>query len=273
MLAAVIQLQHIADTPYGFIHYKRSPVNRNYDPTPPLPSEYRHAAARASKPKDAATLIVVRQRRTAEILMGRRAASHKFMPNKFVFPGGKLDIADQRLNLNSSLSPETLNRLRKFTQANTSDKKITGLALAAIRETFEETGLVVGRRVHGKMRSKNSSWQAYFDHEVEPALDAIEFIARAITPTYRVRRFNTRFFMVSEESTFINQNSLDKQSGELEQVRWIPLSEIRELDLPGVTRWVLDEVEKRLMASTKSAPSMPTPFVQFVRGTTLEKLL
>ena len=248
-------------------------MNRHYDPTPPRPSEYRDGQVRAARPRDAASLVIVRYRDTPEILMGRRAASHKFMPNKFVFPGGKLDIADQRLNLSSSLSPETLNRLRKFTRANPSDKKLTGLALAAIRETFEETGLVVGRKVDKRMRSKNSSWQAYFDHGVEPALDAIEFIARAITPTYRVRRFDTRFFMVSDESTYINQNSLDKQSGELEQVRWIPLSETRELDLPGVTRWVLDEVEKRLMASTKSAPTLPTPFVQFVRGTTLEKLL
>ena len=205
--------------------------------------------------------------------MGKRAASHKFMPNKFVFPGGKLDVADQRLNFDSSLAKEVLSQLRKFTRANTSERKLTGLALAAIRETFEETGLVVGQKTERKMQSKNSSWQAYFDHGAEPALAKLEFIARAITPTYRVRRFDTRFFMVSDTSTYINQDSLRKQGGELEQVRWIPLSETRELDLPGVTRWVLDEVEKRLSAGRKSAGSLPTPFVRFVNGQIIEKLL
>lgn len=248
-------------------------MNRHYDPTPPLPSEYREASAPAAKPRDAATLIVVRGQKEPEILMGKRAASHKFMPNKFVFPGGKLDVADQRLNVDSSLSKEVLSRLRKFTRANTSERKLTGLALAAIRETFEETGLVIGLKTERKMHSKNSSWQAYFDHGVEPALAKLEFIARAITPTYRVRRFDTRFFLVSDTSMYINLNSLKKHGGELEQVRWIPLSETRELDLPGVTRWVLDEVEKRLRAGAKSAGSLPTPFVRFINGKTVEKRL
>lgn len=77
-------------------------MNRYYDPTRPLPSEYREGAAPAAKPRDAATLIVIRGQKEPEILMGKRAASHKFMPNKFVFPGGKLDVADQRLNFDSS---------------------------------------------------------------------------------------------------------------------------------------------------------------------------
>jgi len=248
-------------------------MNRHYDPTPPQPSEYREASAPAAKPRDAATLIVVRRQKEPEILMGKRAASHKFMPNKFVFPGGKLDVADQRLNFDSSLSKEVLDRLRKFTRTDTSDRKLTGLALAAVRETFEETGLVVGQKTERRIRSKNASWQDYFNHGVEPALAKLEFIARAITPTYRVRRFDTRFFMVSDTSMYINLNSLRKQGGELEQVRWIPLSETRELDLPGVTRWVLDEVEKRLSAGANLAGSLPTPFVRFINGKTVEKHL
>ena len=79
--------------------------------------------------------------------------------------------------------------------------------------------------------------------------------------------------MVSDTSMYINLNSLRKQGGELEQVRWIPLSETRELDLPGVTRWVLDEVEKRLSAGANLAGSLPTPFVRFINGKTVEKHL
>lgn len=205
--------------------------------------------------------------------MGRRSATHKFMPSKFVFPGGKLDIADQRLNLYSALPPAMLTKLRKYTRDNPSDKKLTGLALAAIRETFEETGLVIGRKTDVIARSKNTSWQAYFNHGVQPALEKIEFIARAITPTYRVRRFDTRFFLVNDTSIYANLDAPANPSGELEDVRWIPLTETRGLDLPGVTRWVLEQVEMRLGASSSFTGKFPIPFVQFVNGTTLERLL
>ena len=248
-------------------------TNRHYDPTPPLPSEYREASTRAARPRDAATLIVVRYRETPEILMGRRAASHKFMPNKFVFPGGRLDVADQRLNLKTSLAPEVLNRLRKHTRATTTDQKLTGLALAAIRETFEETGLVIGKPVSTQLASKNTSWARYFSHSVAPPLEQLDFVARAITPTYRVRRFDTRFFMTDDESIYRNQDGFAKASGELEELCWIPLPQTRELDLPGVTRWVVDKVGHRITLNTRERHRHSTPFVQFVRGNTLEKLL
>ncbi len=142
-----------------------------------------------------ATLIVVRYRETPEILMGRRAASHKFMPNKFVFPGGRLDVADQRLNLKASLAPEVLNRLRKHTKATTTDQKLTGLALAAIRETFEETGLVIGKPVTTPLASKNTSWGALFFTLRGSPTGATRFrCAGQSPPPIGVRRFDTRFF-------------------------------------------------------------------------------
>ena len=108
---------------------------------------------------------------------------------------------------------------------------------------------------------------------MEPALEKIEFIARAITPTYRVRRFDTRFFLVSDTSIYANLDAPANPSGELEDVRWVPLTETRGLDLPGVTRWVLEQVEIRLGASSNVAGKFPIPFVQFINGTTLERLL
>ena len=54
--------------------------------TPGQPGEYAEPGAQAVRPRDAATLIIVRQLKTPKILLGKRAASHKFMPNKFVFP-------------------------------------------------------------------------------------------------------------------------------------------------------------------------------------------
>ena len=66
------------------------------------------------------------------------------MPGKFVFPGGRLDYVDQRLRVPVEIQAPVMERLRRHTQARTSDAKLRGLALAAVRETFEETGLVLG---------------------------------------------------------------------------------------------------------------------------------
>ena len=81
---------------------KHSKLKR-YGNTPTQPGEYRDDNAKAVRPREAATLIIVRQAKTPKILMGKRAATHKFMPNKFVFPGGRLDLIDQRLNLQQEL--------------------------------------------------------------------------------------------------------------------------------------------------------------------------
>ena len=51
--------------------------------------EYREKGHPAVRPREAATLVIVRQDQQPRVLMGKRAASHQFMPNKFVFPGGR----------------------------------------------------------------------------------------------------------------------------------------------------------------------------------------
>ena len=96
-------------------------------------SEYR-SGGRAVRPRDAATLIIVRQDGSQpRVLMGRRAASHKFMPNKFVFPGGRVDVGDGRLRPPRDLHPAVMDRLRM----DRSESRARGLALAAIGETYE----------------------------------------------------------------------------------------------------------------------------------------
>ena len=101
--------------------------------------------ARALRPRDAATLILVErsERGGARVLMGKRHAGHRFMPGKFVFPGGRVEPEDRRMCVAGALDPiveEKLNtRVRR-----PSPGFARALALAAIRETFEETGLAVG---------------------------------------------------------------------------------------------------------------------------------
>ncbi len=238
--------------------------------TPGGAGEYREENAKAVTPRDAATLIVVRQEnRQRKILMGKRAASHKFMPNKFVFPGGRLDLIDQRVRVPKSLPAPVMARLRAETRKSVSDNKLRGLALAAIRETYEETGLIIGRPTKKHLTSSSAIWQSYFAHGVEPPLDKMDFIARAVTPTYRSRRFDTRFFMVYDDFIHTDPEKMDKASGELLDLHWLTLTEARQLDVPAITRMVIDMIEKRMQLDHAKQLKAPAPYVRFVRGNSL----
>ncbi len=248
-------------------------MRQQYGTTPTGPGEYRDKTAGLVRPKDAATLIVVRAGAQPTILMGKRAASHRFMPNKFVFPGGRLDLIDQRLNVPGDLSPPVLGRLRKATRKNITDRKLRGLALAAIRETFEETGIVVGRPATRCVTTKNPVWRDYLRHGVEPPLEHMDFIARAITPGYHTRRFDTRFFLVHDRFIHNDPEQISEISGELNEIRWLTLDQARKLDLPTITRWVIDRVEARLKLDPNKQLIQPAPFVRFIKGTMLSEEL
>jgi 8-oxo-dGTP pyrophosphatase MutT (NUDIX family) len=185
-------------------------------------------------------------------LMGKRASTHRFMPNKFVFPGGKLDRVDQQLNVPGELSDPVMARLRKSTRAAVGDRKLRGLALAAIRETYEETGLVIGRKSVAAPRSRNTIWQEYFAHDVEPPLEHMDFIARAITPHDR--------FIQNDPERVVDA------SGELNEIHWMTLPEARQLDLPSITRWIIDRVETRIRLDTSTQLRQSAPFIRFING-------
>ena len=241
-------------------------MNR-YGTTPGRPEEYRQQGEKAVKPRDAATLIIVQQAKEPRILLGKRSMKHKFMPGKFVFPGGRLDYVDQRIKVPSELSETVLARLRRETRSSVSDAKLSGLALAAIRETFEETGLVVGRPSPDEVRTTNHSWSQYFSHGVVPPLEDMDFIARAVTPPYRSRRFDTRFFMVHDSTIHSDPSKVSSASGELLDLHWLTLDEARQTDLPAITRMVIDLVEERLKIPQPLQQAQPARFVRNAKST------
>ncbi len=210
------------------------------------------------RPKDAATLVLVRRDADAlRVLMGKRHGDMVFMANKYVFPGGRVDACDRRLRIGGDLKPHIAVKLANGAPAALA----RALALAAIRETFEETGILVGERTDALPRTK-SAWKRFFAHGVAPRLDVLEFIARAITPPNRTRRFDARFFM-ADASAIAHQ--LDAaHSDELLTPCWLTFTEARALDLPGITREVLGEAEARLADGPDS--SRPVPFYRFLRG-------
>ena len=241
-------------------------TRQQYGRTPTGPGEYRKSTSELARPKEAATLIVVRARPEPRLLMGKRAASHRFMPNKFVFPGGRLDLIDQRLQVPGELSQPVMERLRKATRKTVNDRKLRGLALAAIRETFEETGLIIGRPTSQTVTTTHPVWREYLAQGAEPPLEHMDFIARAITPAYRTRRFDTRFFLIHDQFIYNDPEQITDASGELNELHWLTLDEARQLDLPAVTRWAIDLVERRIQLSQAEQLRQTAPFVRFAKG-------
>ena len=203
---------------------------------------------RALRPRDAATLILVRHDGPPSLLMGRRHSGHAFMPSKWVFPGGGVDRADARAPAGAELRPEVAARLGPRARA---------LALAAVRETYEEAGLLLARP--GAAVRAPAAWRPFLAHGALPDLAALAYVARAITPPYRTRRFDARFFMADAEA-LLSLERLDG-TGELEEIAWVSLAEVNQLDLPSITRFVVAEVAQRLVE-----PERPIPFVRMVRG-------
>ena len=210
------------------------------------------------RPRDAATLILVKKDAHAtRVLMGKRSAGHDFMPKKYVFPGGRVDPPDGRVPASTELDTRQEHRLRYKSR-----RQPRAFALTAIRETFEETGLVVGRSSTDMVRTTNNSWSQYFSHGVIPPLEDMDFIARAITPPYRSRRFDTRFFMVHDSTIQSDPSQVSSASGELLDLHWLTLDEARQTDLPAITRMVIDVVEERLKIPKSQQQAEPAPFVR-----------
>jgi 8-oxo-dGTP pyrophosphatase MutT (NUDIX family) len=225
------------------------------------PATELRSKGRAVKPKDAATLIIVRRdSEHPKILMGKRAAGHKFMPNKFVFPGGKVDAADSRIRPPKDLHPSVLKRLMK----GCSETRARSLAMAVIRETFEETGLVLGESDSVTIKTRSSQWGAFLQHGINPRLDTLNVIARAITPPYRNRRFDTRFFMVEADLIKGDVHAAPMGSGELLELHWVSVKEAEKLELPIITRMILKEVEQRIV--NPHSPDTEGPFIHFRNG-------
>src|SRR6201985_1217811 len=103
------------------------------------------------RPRDAATLILVdRAGPIPKVLVGKRHDKVVFMPGKFVFPGGRVDKADNRVPVAAPITHALEENLLKGSP-KISAARARALANAAIREACEETGLCLGRKAEGKL--------------------------------------------------------------------------------------------------------------------------
>lgn len=199
--------------------------------------------ARPSRPRDAASLIIVRGRgRGASVLLGRREPRSRFMPSVYVFPGGRVDRSDVVAPVDSELPSAVRQKLRHQGGAH----RIRALGVAALRETYEETGLTFGRLVEGRLH---------------PELDGIDYLGRAITPTSSAIRYHARFFVARASRA---RGELIG-NGELLDLRWYRIREALALPIIDVTQYMLHEVRERLAeGGPVSAPSKrPSLFVHY----------
>jgi len=215
------------------------------------------------RPRDAATLILLdRAGGAVRVLIGRRHRAHAFMPGKFVFPGGRTDPSDSRIAVCAGLHPSEEAKL-VGTGSRASVARARAIALSAVRETYEEAGFLIGRK--GEFTTTRPDWQGFADHGVQPSLEALRYIARAITPPGRVRRFDTRFLAAWRDDV-----ALELPEGgpthELEELVWLPIGEAKQADIPAITRTVLETLEKRLAADPALAPGGPVPFFRMLRN-------
>ncbi len=221
-------------------------MTRLFDPEAELRGPVREPGTTAVRPRPAATLILLDRSAPGEprVLMGRRSGGHDFMPDKWVFPGGRVDPGDRRLPFVSDLSLVAAEALaRAFPRRPTLPR---ALGVAAVRETWEEAGLALGEPREGG---------------APPAADlaALELVARAVTPPYRGKRFDTVFFSADAEQLASRERL--GGSGELAELEWFPLAETARLDLPAITRVILQQLGERL-----ADPSRPPLCMTFRHG-------
>jgi len=211
-----------------------------------------------SEPRDAATLMLIdRSGAQPKVLLGRRHAGHKFMPGKFVFPGGRIEPLDRAMSAVSELHPDTQKKLNERVAAP-SPGYARGFALAAVREMAEETGLLLGLKRDEPPATPGEIWAEFAKAKVHPDLGQIHFIARAITPPRRPRRFDTRFLTADASAVADKIEGVVGPESELVELVWVPIEQATHLDMPTITGIVLEELLARVDAGMDHA--LPVPF-------------
>jgi len=209
--------------------------------------------------RDAASVVLIRgYPDRPRVLVGQRGRNAVFMPNRFVFPGGSVDRNSDLIDLAGLPAATCRRRLR----AHTDIANINQLVCAAVRELFEETGIVLCDQFEGGP-SATTDWPAPWKDMVadgsRPSGRRLYFFFRAITPPGRTRRFDARFFLARLETLGLtgSPDDFSAASDELANLHWADLGTVSRLDLPSITRKVLDAAQAALESG------LPPPRVPF----------
>jgi 8-oxo-dGTP pyrophosphatase MutT (NUDIX family) len=226
------------------------------------------------RPSDAATLLILDRAAggAVRVLMGKRHARHRFFPGAFVFPGGKVDPSDSRVKLAEDYHPAVLAKLMHEMRGPRTATRARAFGVAALRETFEEAGLFIGTALGASAPVRGASFAGFGEAGVMPSLAAFRFVARAVTPPNRPRRFDTRFLACWADAIAAKTADGLGPSGELEDVAWLTFDEAKKTEIPAITVTVLDEVAARMIADPALDPGTAVPFYRW-RGKAFQRSL
>lgn len=206
----------------------------------------KHDRITGVKPKDAASLLLIdRSGKSPHVLVGKRGSAHVFMPDVYVFPGGRRDPRDYALPFTADLNPQVAEKLLVGGPTRIGNSRARALALTALRELREETGLTVA--------------------DGAADLSRLRYVARAVTPPGNVRRFDTRFFLAFLDETGFDVNHLS-DSTELQDLRWLDIAMLSGLKLPAITKTVLEDVRSLMDADPTLPFGSPVNFYFMRRG-------
>jgi 8-oxo-dGTP pyrophosphatase MutT (NUDIX family) len=223
------------------------------------------------RPRDSATLILIdRSVSVPKVLLGRRHERHRFLPGKFVFPGGRVEIKDRMMPTAAPLNARDSERLMQRVK-HPSPAKAAAFALAAIRETYEETGLMLGVPASGPLSAPAEAWRPFAEARIIPDLSVVHFIGRAITPPNRPRRFDSRFFAADFPAVARRDDGFVGADAELVETVWMPIADARKLDIPGITAIVLEELQDRI--ATGMTHDYPVPLYLMVHYLFVREIL
>ena len=189
-------------------------------------------------PKDAASIIILRERKgKIYVLMGKRPENSRFMPGVYVFPGGVLERKDYLTK--NIFNPDIDPHKHKLKTRN--ESHAIAIFYAAIRETFEETGLYLSQKAQHPVNPKflDGIYRENLNkYSLIPDIKKLIFFGRAITPSFLKKRYHARFFL----SLFENFNGNLKANGELENLSWINIYEAKNKNIADVTEFMIDQV-------------------------------
>ena len=193
------------------------------------------------RPRDAASLLIYRRRGAQlEVLMGKRRAGARILPDVYVFPGGALDAADvlsavEALAAQGGASGSRAGLTPSWVKALAArdDVHVDALLQAALRESHEESG-----------------WR--WPDASLPRLDrtGLRYLGRAITPAQSLRRFHARFFAVPCEQMQQDPHA----DGELLDLRWVDARNPEQLPIIDVTEFMLTELLRELAGKRVGLP-------------------
>ena len=172
-------------------------------------------------PRDAATVIILRDSPTGlQVLLMKRHQASGVLGGVHVFPGGKLDAADEHPALLTRLSQAPLVLRERLAEPELQAERAGGLFMAAIREAFEECRVLLGQegpseplaqQLQAALQQGRSWNQALLQLDVQMNSGQLVPWSRWITPrqpSVTHKRFDTRFFVtrVSGQQTAAHDN-------------------------------------------------------------------